>query len=95
MSRLSDSQIDAIARQVLSRLGSPGGQVGLEPLLTRDGAHALERRGQLPPGVFRSIDECVAAAREAFATFGRLGLEKRKVIIEAIDHPPPEAGEAA
>ncbi|MBM4374015.1 MAG: aldehyde dehydrogenase EutE [Deltaproteobacteria bacterium] len=84
MSRLSDSQIDSIARQVLSRLGSPGGHAGLEPLLTRDGAHALERKGQLPPGVFRSIDECVAAAREAFVTFGRLGLEKRKVIIEAI-----------
>src|SRR5437667_10436814 len=84
MSRLSDAQIDQIAQQVLSRLGRPGGHAGKEPLLTREGAHALERQGRLAPGVFRSIDECVAAAAEAFKTFGRLGLEKRKAIIEAV-----------
>jgi acyl-CoA reductase-like NAD-dependent aldehyde dehydrogenase len=84
MSRLSDTQIDAIARQVLSRLGSPGGVAGKAPLLSREGAHALERSGRLPPGVYRTIDECVAAAQTAFKTFGRLGLEKRKVVIESI-----------
>lgn len=35
-------------------------------------------------GVFRTIDDCVAAAQEAFPKFAKLGLEKRKTIIAAI-----------
>ncbi len=35
-------------------------------------------------GVFRTIDECVAAARDAFKALSKLGLEQRKTMIAAI-----------
>ncbi len=78
---LSDKQVDAIARRVLERMA--GG--GAEPSpMTPSASRALQRGGRLPSGVFHSIDDCVAAAREAFKTFGQLGLEKRKQIIASI-----------
>lgn len=82
MSRLSDQQVDSIAQAVLDRMGKGGGVAPAQ--VTPTGAQALARSGALPHGIFRSIDECVAAARTAFETFGQLGLQKRKEIITAI-----------
>ena len=93
MSKLSDNQVDSIARKVLERIA--GGGSGLSQ--TQQGSVA--RGGALPAGVFRSIDECVAAAREAFQAFSAIGLDQRKDIIATIrasmrDHAEDLAQEA-
>jgi acyl-CoA reductase-like NAD-dependent aldehyde dehydrogenase len=90
MSRLSEGQVDAIARRVLERMAGSGGTRGPAALPTppeeaqEARARPAARDGALPAGVFRSIDACVVAAGEAFQRFGRLGLDKRKEIIAAI-----------
>jgi acyl-CoA reductase-like NAD-dependent aldehyde dehydrogenase len=83
MSRLSDSQVDAIARSVLERMVRGGVSASSQPLSPALES-AVARGGALPLGVFRSIDECVAAAREAFVRFSALGIEKRKQIVQAV-----------
>ncbi|MSP26151.1 MAG: hypothetical protein EXR75_13540, partial [Myxococcales bacterium] len=65
MSRLSDGQIDDIARQLLERMASGDAA----PRLSAGASASVARGGALPSGVFRSIDECVAAARAAFQAF--------------------------
>lgn len=82
MSALSDSQIDAIARRVAERMRAAGAPPA--PSLGDSVRESLAREGALPMGVFRTIDECVAAAHTAFSAFSKLGLEKRKVIIASI-----------
>ncbi len=82
MSRLSDNQIDVIARQVLSRMA--GAAVSDQPSLPPAQVESVARSGRLPMGVFRSIDDCVAAAREAFEQFKKIGLDHRKQIIASI-----------
>jgi len=81
MSGLSNEQVDAIARRVLERM--VGGAASGGPM-TPAARAAADRGGALPAGVFRSIDDCVAAARSAFGKFGQLGLERRKEIIAAV-----------
>jgi len=85
MSQLNDDQVDGIARRVLERMvhGVASGASPESPI-TAAGARALSSGGALPAGCFRSIDDCVAAARESFTVFSQLGLEKRKGIITAI-----------
>lgn len=86
MSNLSDSQIDQIARRVAAQLGGGGVAPGASatPVLAPSASESVSRGGALPMGVFRSIDECVAAARAAFTSFSQVGLEQRKSIIAAI-----------
>jgi propionaldehyde dehydrogenase len=86
MARLSDNQIDSIAQRVLDKMGQPG----LSPTASR----AVASSGSLPMGVFRSVDACVAAAREAFPIFRELGMEKRKAIIQSIRDKMTEHGES-
>ncbi len=82
MSRLSDTAVDAIARQVLERLhAQPAPQA---PALRPAQRESVARGGALPAGVFGSIDECVAAAKTAFNDFSRIGLERRKDIVAAV-----------
>ncbi len=82
MTQLSDASIDAIARQVLERMRGP--DASTKPALTPAQTEGVARGGELPMGVFRSIDECVAATQAAFVKFSRIGLERRKEIIAAI-----------
>ncbi len=82
MTRLSDTAVDAIAQQVLAKLH--GGQSAEPTSLSRGQTESLARGGELPAGVFRTIDECVAAATIAFGEFARLGLEQRKAVIASI-----------
>lgn len=93
VSQLSDFQIDAIARRVADRLrtAAPSAPAAAAaetspkaPQLRPADHESLARGGALPMGVFRSIDECVAAAQASFVEFSKLGLEKRKVIIAEI-----------
>lgn len=82
MTRLSDTAVDAIARQVLAKLhgAHTAGLGALSPAQ----AESLARGGELPAGVFRTINECVSAATIAFGAFSRLGLEQRKGVIASI-----------
>lgn len=84
-SRLTDSAIDAIAQRVLDRIAGGGGvSPSASERLSSGAREAVARGGQLPPGVFTSIDACVAAARTAFEEMKSLGLQKRKEIIASI-----------
>lgn len=47
-------------------------------------AESVRRGGALPAGVFTSIDECVAAAKEAFGRLSALSLDQRREIIASI-----------
>ncbi|MFQ5502613.1 MAG: aldehyde dehydrogenase family protein, partial [Phycisphaerae bacterium] len=82
MTRLSEEAVDAIARQVLDRLNgvAPTDTSAIQPAQVE----SLAREGALPAGVFRTIDDCVAAARTAFAEFSQIGLERRKEIVASI-----------
>jgi len=76
--RLDENAIDSIARQVLDRMR--GGMPAI-PVASKE---SIDRGGSLPPGVFRTIDECVTAARAAFVALTKLGLQKRIEIIASI-----------
>jgi acyl-CoA reductase-like NAD-dependent aldehyde dehydrogenase len=84
MSTLPQAAIDAIARRVVEKLQSPPERQVQSPQLKPSQSESITRGGALPSGVFRSIDECVAAARASFEQFSKLGLESRKVIIQSI-----------
>ncbi len=85
MSNLSDTQIDLIARRVAEKLaGGAGDSHSHHGALAPSAAESVSRGGALPMGVFRSIDECVTAARAAFTAFSQVGLEHRKAIIASI-----------
>ena len=82
MTRLSDAAVEAIARQVLDKLGGASQSAG--PALRPSQVESIARGGALPAGVFRSIDQCVAAAKQAFAAFSQIGLEQRKEIVASV-----------
>jgi len=82
MTRLSDSQIDAIARKVIGRM--TGGAAPGAPALPPAQSESIARSGALPPGIFRSIDDCVAVAQQSFEQFKKIGLDHRKQIIASI-----------
>jgi len=88
MSRLSNDEVDAIAQSVLQSMAGGGG-VSLSPTATR----AVSRGGALPTGVFRSLDECVAAAAKAQKLFAPLGMVRRKAIIQAMRDSMLEHGD--
>ena len=79
MNRLTDSQVDEIARRLALRLGAPAGASGTGPIPSA--APATARIGE---GVFATIDDCVEAARIAFRSLGDLPLAKRSEIIASI-----------
>ncbi len=81
MSRLTDQQVDAIARRLAGRIGVPvdGGTSGASA-----GAGSAVAGARLGDGVFATVDDCIAAARIAYRALGELPLAKRGEIIEAI-----------
>lgn len=76
VTQLSDRQVDAIAQQVLERLGKLGA-----PPAKRGGVSA---GGETRLGAFRDMDAAVKAAQEAFESLDRLELKKRDEIIASI-----------
>jgi len=84
--QLDDTQIDAIAQRVWQKLRSPEAPPSTAPALTPSQKEAVARGGALPMGVFRTVDECVLAARKAFDDLSRLGLKARHEIIASIRH---------
>ena len=93
MTRLTDQQIDLIARELAGRLGrgtSPVPPAG-SPFTPSGGAAApmqgtIYAAAPLPvggDGVFETLDQCVAAARRAFTELQGMSLSKREEIIAA------------
>jgi acyl-CoA reductase-like NAD-dependent aldehyde dehydrogenase len=76
VSRLSDQQVDAIARQVLR--GMSAGAAAAPPPATSAAS------GHLRLGAFNELDAAVKAARKAFETLDKLTLAKRDEIIASI-----------
>ena len=78
--KLTDQDIEAIARQIAGDLrggGSTAPAIASAP--AKASAPAASCDGTV--GVFRTVDEAVAAAKAAFPVFSSLPLEKRGKII--------------
>ena len=92
MRRLTDQQVDRIARDLAARMGTGTSSAANNPGGTMDGppggaspvAVALPRGGGSGEGVYDTVDGCVAAARIAFDRLGEASLSKRGEIIAAI-----------
>lgn len=91
MSRLSDSQVDVIAQQVLQRMARQPTGMAAPP--------ATDDFGREVHGVFAELDSAVSAARTAFAALNEMTLARRFEIIASIrnkmlEHAEPLASEA-
>jgi len=92
MRRLTDKQVDTIARQLAARMGTGMSPVAMDPGGTKDGppggsapvAIAPRPGGSPGEGIYDTVDACVAAARTAFNNMGEASLSKRGEIIAAI-----------
>jgi len=81
---IRDDEVRAIIRRVRERLG-PEGLVAPAPPPGGDlGPLGGDRGGDHRDGIFPTIDAAVAAAWAAFQAYRDLGLERRKVVIEAV-----------
>lgn len=77
---LSDAEIEAIIRRVRRRVGHAGARGR-----RLRAAEEVERIAPvLGDGIHATVDDAVAAAREAFAVAGEMGLGKRREIVEAM-----------
>ena len=93
MQRLTEAQVDRIARELAGRLGAspapaaaPSTPPAAPPVAARPEAAAARSSAPQPTGdgVFATVDECVAAARTAFAALDAMTLAKRHEIVAAI-----------
>ena len=92
MRRLTDQQVDRIARELAAKVGTGTSSVAMNPGGTREGppggappVAVTPRLGSGPgEGVYDTLDACVAAARTAFGSLGEATLSKRGEIIAAI-----------
>ncbi len=80
MSKLSNQQIDSIAREFLRRM--PTGGSGQTPA----GAFSEPHSNRQKLGVFDNLDAAVRAAQAAFESLDQLSLSKRDEIIANIRH---------
>ena len=98
MRRLTDHQVDRIARQLAGRLGTGTSHTAASPGSARDGLPGRSSPTVAPvptgEGAFASVDDCVAAARIAFDYLGEASLSKREEIIAAIRAAMLEHGDA-
>ncbi|RMH82797.1 MAG: aldehyde dehydrogenase family protein, partial [Calditrichaeota bacterium] len=86
MARLTEEQLQFIARRVAERLGQAppsGSRAGTTPTSSPEPMAEVEPlpRGE---GIFHTIDDAVEAAEEAFFRYMELSLEQRREIIAAI-----------
>ncbi len=80
---LSESEIAAIIDRVKGRVEAAEGRARTGPSLAAADAVAASTV-ELGDGIFESIDDAVAASRRAFMASRDMGLEARKVIVEAM-----------
>jgi acyl-CoA reductase-like NAD-dependent aldehyde dehydrogenase len=93
MRRLTDAQVDAVARRLAQRLGSPPPATAPAAAAGRPAstpAVPVARQGE---GVFPTVDECIAAARTAFLRLGEDTLALRTRIVAAIREAMLAAGD--
>ncbi len=82
MSDLSERDIADIIERVRRRIDAASdGRTGVA---LRAEAELAAAGSELGDGIFATIDDAVAAANTAFRAFGSMGLDGRRVIIEAI-----------
>ena len=80
---LSDAEIESIIARVQGRVAAVKGPGRQGPALrAADDLGAAE--ALLGDGIHRSIDAAVAAATAAFTAYRAMGLESRRVIVEAM-----------
>ena len=95
MRRLTDQQVDRIARELAGRVGgestsSPGAAQAGPAVMARP--NVMVRPGE-NDGVFETVDSCVAAARTAFEDLNGLTLAKRVDFIASIRQSMLQAGD--
>jgi len=92
MRRLTDQQVDRIARGLASRLGTGTSSATVDPGVAREGSPGISPAAVIAPfegfglgeGVYDTVDACVSAAAAAFANLGSASLAKRGEVIAAI-----------
>ncbi len=80
---LTEQEIEAIIGRVRGRVEAVEGRNHTGPAL-RAAAERAALSSKLGDGIYASIDEAIAAARRAFAAYRGMGLEKRRVIVDAM-----------
>jgi acyl-CoA reductase-like NAD-dependent aldehyde dehydrogenase len=80
---LTDPEIAAIIDRVKGRVAAVEGRARSGPALRADGELA-SMESKLGDGIHPSIDEAVAAARRAFQAFRDMGLERRRILVDAM-----------
>ena len=80
---LTESEIAAIIDRVKGRVEAAEGRDRTGPSLAAADEVATSTV-ELRDGIFETIDDAVAAARNAFQTSREMGLEARKVIVDAM-----------
>jgi len=92
MTELSEQQIAEIIARVRERLDlAADGRPGVA--LVGQAELAAASAAELGDGIHATIDQAVAAATIAYQAFGSLGLDGRRVIIEAVRHSMLEHAE--
>ena len=84
---LNDDEIQSIITRVRARVATAeGGASASRTLRAADGLGAADAQvaAQLGDGIHPSIDAAVRAARRAFEASRELGLDSRRVIVEAM-----------
>src|SRR6056297_2765846 len=99
MQRLTDAQVDRIARELAGRLGAtPTGASARAPRPAPTPAPASRDvptpEAQPGEGIFETVDECVVAARAAFEALDGMTLAKRHEIVAAIRAAMHREGDA-
>ena len=97
MQRLTEAQVDRIARELAGRLGAPASTAPAPARVVKPTPPAPSRPTapqQLGDGVLESVDQCVAAARAAFQALDAMTLAKRKEIVAAIRDAMHREGDA-
>jgi len=80
---LTDQEIAAIIGRVKGKVSAVEGRDRTGPAL-RAAAEQASLASKLGDGIYATIDEAVAAARHASVTYRGMGLEKRRVIVDAM-----------
>jgi len=92
MTELSEQQIAEIIARVRERLDlAADGRPGVA--LVGQAELAAASAAELGDGIHATIDQAVAAATTAFQAFGSMGMDGRRVIIEAVRHSMLEHAE--
>jgi aldehyde dehydrogenase len=80
---LNEQEISEIIGRVRGRVEAVEGRSRTGPAL-RAAAESAALSSKLGDGIYANIDEAISAARRAFFTYRDMGLEKRRVIVDAM-----------